>query len=398
MGAMPKPRNSTLTLAHIHVAGGASFKTARERTQARSLIHRLALSAGLPCTDLALSAVQLETLTGGRSEARVFKLTRFFGPALRVQGAPVVVKISPRAAGTREKANYEKFVREALPPACRPDLLGFCCSRDYAALCYSHAAPHGASRIETLTQCLQRGDTAAVGRVLRMLFDPLCDSWYSPSQLHAQSDIAQRYLKRYFTRPRATLETEARLGACAARYFKAQLKDGRYVAGGVSFPSPRATLFDMGIKHPYHSCILHGDLNSDNIIIAGRPASVAIVDFQKTGRGHVYEDLLHLEASVRINHSNHGQDASFAEILETERLIACGRRLPGDPYAMMIHKIRAAAARYFGHLEDPANYHYATAAIGLRLMQATDLTRVARSRITASALWAAKALAGEISR
>jgi hypothetical protein len=393
---VPIPRKSSLTLADIRLAGGAPFKTVRERTQALSLIRRLALSAGLPCTDLPVSAVRLETLTGGRSEARVFKLTRFFGPARRVQGAPVVVKIAPRAAGAREKANYEKFVHGALPLACRPDLLGFCCSRDYAALCFSHAAPRGASRIEMLTQSLQRGDTAKVGLVLRTIFDPLCDSWYSPAKLRAESDIAQRYLNRYFTGPRATLETEARLRACAARYFKARHKDGRYVAGGESFPSPRATLFDTGMKHPYHSCILHGDLNSNNIIVAGRPASVAIVDFQKTGRGHVYEDLLHLEASVRINHIHHMQDASFADILENERLIACGRRRPGDPYSAAIRKIRDAAARYFGHVEDAANYHYATAAIGLRLMQAIDLTHIARARITASALWAAKALAGEI--
>lgn len=390
--AMPKPRQSSLTLADISFAGCAPFKSVRERTQALTLIRRLALSAGLPPTDLALSAVRLDTLTGGRSEARVFRLTRFFGPARRVQGAPIIVKISPRADGAHEKANYEKWVRGALPPACRPELLGFRCSREYAALCYSDVAPRGASRIETLTQSLQRGDTAKVGLVLRRIFDPLCDSWHHPSNLRVERDIAQRYRKRYFTAPHAALQNEARLNACAARYFKARLKDGRYVIGGASFPSPRATLFDTDMKRPYHSCLLHGDLNSDNIILASRPANAVLVDFQKTGRGHVYEDLLHVEASVRINHP---QDASFADILETERLVACGRRVPGDPYAAAIRKIRAAAARYFGHLEDAANYHYATAAIGLRLMQATDLTHIARARITASALWAAKALAGE---
>lgn len=390
--AMPIPRKSSLTLADIRFAGSAPFKSVRERTQALSLIRQLALSTGLPCTDMALCAVRLVTLTGGRSEARVFRVTRYFGPARRAEGPPVVVKISPRADGVREKANYDKLVRDALPPACRPDLLGFCCSREYAALCYSHAAPRGASRVETLTQSLQRGDTAKVGLVLRRLFDPLCDSWYHPSQLRAQRDIAQRYRNRYFRTPRSARDNEARLGACAARYFKARQKDGRYVAADMSFPSLRATLFDTGEMRPYLSCLLHGDLNSDNIILSGRPARAALVDFQKTGRGHVYEDLLHVEASVRINHP---QPASFAGILETERLIACGRRPRGDPYTMAIHKIRAAAARYFGHIEDPANYHYATAAIGLRLMQATDLTHVARARITASALWAAKVLAGD---
>jgi hypothetical protein len=222
------------------------------------------------------------------------------------------------------------------------------------------------------------------------------DTWYSPTQFREERDIARRYLDRYFTGSRSTAELEATLRACAARYFNARQKDGRYIIGGLSFPPPRALLFASGRKRPYRSCILHGDLNSDNIIVADDPAGVTVVDFQKTGRGHVYEDLIHVEASVRINYV---RDASFGEILEKERLIALGERLRpprDDPYSAAIRKIRDAAFRYFGRVEDEANYHFAVAAIGLRLMQAVDLTHVARARITASALWAAKALAGEI--
>ena len=120
---------------------------------------------------------------------------------------------------------------------------------------------------------------------------------------------------------------------------------------------------------------------------------MTLVDFLKTGRGHVYEDLVALEASVRINYP---PDASFGEILETERRIALGLRLPrNDPYSASIRKVRDAALRHFGRVEDDANYHFAVAAIGLRLMRALDLSHIARARITASALWAAKVVAGE---
>ena len=219
------------------------------------------------------------------------------------------------------------------------------------------------------------------------------DTWYSPALLRAESDIARRYLDRYFTGPRSTVKAEATLRACAARYFIARQTNDRYIIGVLSFPSPRATLFGFNRKRPYRSCILHGDLNSDNIVVADDPVGVTIVDFQKTGRGHVHEDLVFVESSVRINYV---RDASFGEILEKERLIALGRRPRNDPYSASIRKIRNAAFRYFGHVEEDANYHFAVAAIGLRLMQAVDLSHVARARITASALWAAKALAREI--
>jgi hypothetical protein len=231
--------------------------------------------------------------------------------------------------------------------------------------------------------------------VLRRIFDPLRDTWYGPGLVRTERDIARRYLDRYFTGPRSTAATEATLRACAARYFNARQRDGRYVIGRLSFPSPRATVFASDRKRPYRSCILHGDLNSDNIVVVDDdPAGATVVDFEKTGRGHVHEDLIHVEASVRINYA---RDASFGEILEKERLIALAQRRPdNDPYSVSIRKIRDAAFRYFGRVEDDANYHFAVAAIGLRLMQARDLSHTARARITASALWAAKALAREI--
>ena len=388
MGASRKPY---LTLASLRFPPGSTpFKTARDHEEALSLIQRLALAAGIGGGD-APGAVKLEALAGGRSSARVFKLTPLPGAGREAGGTPVVVKIAARGRGAIEKANYDRFVRRALPAACRPDLIAFDRTRAYSGLCYSFAGD-GEARIVTLTSCLQRGDATKVALVLRKLFDPMRDSWYGRASLRTESDIAHRYLDRYFTGPRSTARNEATLRACAARYFDARQEDGRYVIGALSFPSPRATLFAAHSKRRYVSCILHGDLNSDNIVVADAPAGAQLIDFEKTGRGHVYEDLMHVEASVRINYV---RDASFGEILEKERLIALGRRLRNDPYAASIRKIRDAASRYFGGVEDDANYHFAAAAIGLRLMQAVDLSHIARARITASALWASKVLAGE---
>jgi len=340
--------------------------------------------------NLAPDAIDLVPLSGGRSAAQVFKLTPSCGPG-HAGGPPVVVKIAAGLQATKEKTNYDRFVRDGLPAACRPELLGFVRTRTHSGLCYSWV---GGPRAETLTQCLQRGEVAKIELILRKIFRPLRDSWYAPALLRAERDIAQRYLERYFTGAHAIARNggEATLQAWASRYFRARQKDGRHVIGGLSFPSPRATLFASNSKRAYRSCILHGDLNSDNIVVTDNPAGVAMIDFQKTGRGHVYEDLVAVEASIRINYP---KDVSFGEVLAQERLIALGRRPRNDPYAATIRKIRDSAFRHFGGVEDAANYHFAVAAIGLRLMQAVDLSHAARARITASTLWAAKALAGE---
>src|SRR3546814_5551485 len=79
----------------------------------------------------------LEPLGGGRSASYVFKAIPLADSDHERRGAPVVVKISPLDEGSREKANYDCFVRPFLPAECRPDLLGFATANGRAALCYS---------------------------------------------------------------------------------------------------------------------------------------------------------------------------------------------------------------------------------------------------------------------
>jgi len=391
--AMTDTGKTSTTLPDIRFAPGAM--SGPEREAMPSLIRRLAVSASIGSTERPLGAATLEALTGGRSEARVFKLTPFFGPGRRIKGAPVVMKIAPDLQCAREKANYDAYVRHILPAAVRPELLGFVRTRTHSGLCYSFVGRAEGVRGDTLTDCLQRGDLAKLDIVLRKIITPMRDTWHAPALLGKERDIARRYLDRYFTGPRSTARTESILQACAARYFGARQTEGRCVIGirdGLSFPSPREILFVSRRKRPWRSCIIHGDLNSDNLIFTEVAPGVAIIDFQKTGRGHVHEDLVALEASIRINYP---KNASFPEILEQERLIALGRRSRNDAYSASIQKVRDTAFRHFGKVEDEANYHFAVAAIGLRLMQATDLTHAARARITAGTLWAAKLLAGE---
>lgn len=411
-------------------------KSARQRDDVMSLAHRLIAQPGIGIASLSRNTAILETLTGGRSAAQVFKLTPLFGTGRRAtKGKPVVVKIAPRADAVRERANYERFVRAGLPAACRPALLGFAAAGERGALCYAFVGGRDGARRETLTDHLQRGDGAALDLVLRRIFAPLRRTWYGADMIRGGGDLARRYLDRYFAGLRGAAKNEAVLAACAARYFKAKRKDGGYAIGADWFPSPTTVLFTAKRKRRHHTCILHGDLNTDNIVVAKDRKRVTLIDFQKTGRGHVYQDLVSLEASVRINHP---RDATFAEIVEIERRIAqgglsghglsgrglSGRGLSGPAlsrqeaaqkiahkatsrkagagempdsaaYSLAIRKVRAAAFRTFGAIEGESNYHFAVAVIALRLMQATDLTPIARARITMSALWAAKMLAEE---
>jgi len=377
----------------IRLPAGAEFGSSGARGAALTLVRRFLLTSAAFADNDTPCAARLDPLKGGRSAAHVFALTPCFIDDGRPAGRPVVAKIMPRAEGLREKARYDRFVRRVLPPAGRPELLASGATRTHAALWFSFVGEPDGTRFDTLTDHLQRGHTAKLQLALTGFLELVRDTWYSPVDRRRGSDISRRYLEHYFSGARSIARAESMLRADAARYFQAGSRRARHVIRDLEFPSPRAVLFGPVRKRPYASCIQHGDLNSDNLFLPGNPARVVLVDFRKTGRGHVYEDLVALEESVRINHP---PGTGSGAILEIERRIALGvRPRRDDAYSRAILKVRKTAFRTFGDAEATANYHYAVAAIGLRLMHAVDLTHVARARIVASTLWAAKVLAGE---
>lgn len=379
----------------LRFASGAEFESDGARRSARSLIRRYAGRRGALLANEVPDAVRLRLLGGGRSAARVYRVTPFSG-GTRPAGAPVVVKILPRGEGLRERANYQRHVRTGLPAGCYPELLGFGLTVRHAALWYPCIARPDGSRADTLTDRLRRVDMVSLDAVIASLLACTRRTWHGPGSLRRRLDLSKRYLSHYFGASRPVRHAEQMLQDCASRYFRARNAPAQCVIRDLIFPSPQATLFASGTKRRYLSGVIHGDLNSDNILFDDRAGRVALIDFQKTGRGHVFEDFVALEASVRINFPG---NAGNQDIFDAERRIALGSSSRhDDAYSRAIRRIRRAARIEFSHAESFANYHYAVAAIGLRLMHATDLTHAARARIVAGTLWASKILGGVPSR
>src|SRR3546814_6418707 len=106
------------------------------------------------------------------------------------------------------------------------------------------------------------------------------------------------------------------------------------------------------------------------VFVGPNGAPVQLIDFPRTGRGHVYQDLVSLEASVRINYPS---EASYDDILKTERLIARGESgIPEDPYELAIGKIRDAAHRIFCSEAAQAAFHFAVAVVGWGWLLGTE--------------------------
>jgi hypothetical protein len=348
------------------------------RTLVRKLLADLQ-HAGAPEPE----TVVLSPLAGARA-SQVFRLTPLFdraeGP---MRGTPLVVKFVSLADGLAEQANYTTFVRPFLPAARRPELHGLAIAGQHAALCYAFIGTADRSSA-TLTDFFLRGDIQQMDSLLRGALD----HWYSEDMIRQEGDLARRYLDRFFSGRRRVAEAEATLSACATSFFGAQACDSGFSIAGEWLPSPNRVLFEGGCSRPLRSCIIHGDLNSDNIVFADNDTAATLVDFRETGRGHVFEDLVSLELSVRINFA--AGNARWPDVLDSERRIAAGD-WRHNKYASAIGRIRDAASYYFGSTDD-GGYQYSLAAIGLRVLLIPELTETARARVAASTLLAAKSL------
>lgn len=356
-------------------------------TRAVRLLGPLLQQSGLARPADALRDGRWRALGGGRSAATVIHLTPWSG-AGRADGSALAVKFGSRPEIARERTHYLAHAQHGLPRKARPELLGHAVDGDAAALCYSWV---GAPVARSWTTVLRRGDLSSVSSVLRNLIAPMGAGWYAPAERQSERDLVLHYRRRHFAGAGSLQAAESVLAEWAARYFRLRWDNGVYVRGALAFEAPSRLLERRLPAREWHSCIVHGDANSDNIISTGRPGGWALIDFLKTGRGHVFEDLIALEHSVRINAPAHG--ARWPSILEDERRIAMGRHAgDGAGIGWAILQIRAAARRRFGAVEPMSNYHLGVLAVGLRLTRATDLSHAAKARITAATLCAAQAL------
>lgn len=144
--------------------------------------------------------------------------------------------------------------------------------------------------------------------------------------------------------------------------------------------------------------VCHGDLNSNNIMVSDNN-DITFIDFQETGRGHVFEDFVTLESSLRIYidaemHVAPSQrnlkkliDAEYALVLRgAARLRRDDRALL--PYASLVDQIRSKVMGsdrtklIFPDVAE-AEYWFALAAFHYRLVRMAGVNLTQRMRVAA---------------
>lgn len=335
---------------------------------------------GHPTHDMIrIDNVTLKPLTEGRSGSEVYKLTAFSSDS-QIDAVPSVLKISKLVKAKIEVENFHRFVKWTLPYSWRVDIIGTGYSKKLGGICYSFIRSEN-EEIESLTRFIKTKKDIIIAEVIKLVFSPKKKTWYK--LLSKKNHINQRYMERYFEKDKTMKSENNALNNNIQEIFGGIVTLENIKIGNNIFPLPRETLFGE-LKGNFYTCICHGDLNSNNIIVSPNKQFI-FIDFQDTGRGHVFEDFIALESSLRLHYPLKNTKAN--EILESELGLAqnCRSISYNQQLYKHIKKIRELA--FLNFIDEPKkNYNYAISAYSFRLLRMTGLSVEQKTILTSTVL------------
>jgi hypothetical protein len=238
----------------------------------------------------------LTPLKKGFSDTVVFRMKAFTRNELQCVNA--VLRLSSPDRIEREHRNFASFVKWYLPYSWRVEMLGICQGRKRAGVAYSFA--YDARRdFVTLSEWFAEGRRRckSISGLVGAIFDASRQRWYSGKNVVTEfgGDLSSHYARRLYRsgeskdRVRTTFRKLASLHGLA---------DPNVVSlDDYNYPAPYVFLFQRHSE--FRTCICHGDLHGDNLLVT-EEGDFCFIDFQQTGRGHVFLDFAALELSIRL--------------------------------------------------------------------------------------------------
>ncbi|NOT39077.1 MAG: phosphotransferase [Alphaproteobacteria bacterium] len=335
------------------------------------------------------NVARLIPLGGGRSGSLVMRIELSVRDR-NLDFVPLVLKISPLDRAREEMANFQRYVRLIVPYRWRVDTVGWGETRLWGAIAYSFAFGDAAKYV-SLTDFISKGDQAAFENLADQIFGRSGHIWYNQKFESVTPSLSTHYIKKFFS-PDYRLNS-ARTGLTSFLTNCGIHEHDGFEIGGTEYPAPWRLLFER-LAMAGTMTVCHGDLNSNNIIVTSDAKQITFIDFQDTGRGHVFEDFVALESSVRLYYPSEATKLSpvtLRQHIDAESVLLDSfpeggklnrQRQSLVPYAGFILKVRERANAIFGKV-NPAEYLYALAAFHYRLARIADLTDAQRMRTSA---------------
>lgn len=208
-------------------------------------------------------------------------------------------------------------------------------------------------RVQDLGAFYERHGSSEINALLETLFNETCQLWYKASEARSRQDIAMLYrdaLHLTLEKIEKALKREPSLSSCRpdAAVFN-------FLEMVRNFINP-ITWLERCFYADTRFCVTHGDMHSHNILV-DESKRAWLIDFTRTGEGHILRDFIELESDVKfvlLDETNVPALCEFeVALLSPERL---DQKLePGDRFRRaslnkafaVVSALRALASRFY---------------------------------------------------
>lgn len=248
-------------------------------------------------------------LTKGKSNTNVFQVIPYVssdapeGNTSYREINNVVLKVGPVLDISNESANFDKYVQWYLKETQRVHKINYCeSSNKVAGILYTFAGK-SAKNIASFGDLFldKQITTNRVVDIITSIFNPEAQDWFSHRKSEDFISIFGYYSAKFNIKGDLPNRLHDFLQTKRPKNVKLELSECKiYLLLGkdIKLPNPVNYTFDKLFKDKYQSCIIHGDLNSENILL-NENYDWILIDYAKTKRGHVFCDFISLETQIR---------------------------------------------------------------------------------------------------
>lgn len=290
-------RNISLTIDYEASKFPNKFNINRktQKKKLENLLKNITFTTINSEVNTTISNVTLEYIDSGESSSNVFKMKSYFDNGL--ENIASIIKISDKRLSKQERDNYINYVKWNLPYNWRVELMAYSEWQELGCLCYTFAESVG--EIRPITYFIKHQNITKINRIIETIFNPNNLRWYHGLNVKIADSITEYYVRKWFTGangrrrkvPNQVIENLL------------QTKNIRFNTNYIILNSrkiPMPDNFYIKERGRFYTSIVHGDMNSNNVMIGENSPNPVFIDFQDTGRGHIFQDFIVFENSIRL--------------------------------------------------------------------------------------------------
>lgn len=212
----------------------------------------------------------------------------------RGRARPVIVKMDQREKICHEVENFERDVRGRIGGSRYTNQERVCYTRSLGGIMYSLLGSSG--QVMSFSEYYHAHDTGTVISGLKNLFNDTCSYWYESRKHKRRRNLTSLYQKQLGFTPS---NLEKAFDDWFARWI--DRKEIQFSNLDGLFPNPMHCSYvqDQPFTLPVFVATTHGDLNGSNILVDSN-GSTWLIDFYRTGEGHILRDFIELETTIKF--------------------------------------------------------------------------------------------------